>query len=76
MTSEEAQIGMRVRVREDHRITELRGKEGVIIGSYGQPNYMALDVRFPEGRCRLLWAGDLEEIPSLRPWWRSLLGKG
>jgi predicted small metal-binding protein len=76
MTSEEARIGMRVRVREDHRITEVRGKEGTIVGSYGQSNYMALDVRFPDGRCRLFWAGDLEEISALRLWWRSLLGKG
>ncbi len=75
MTSEEARIGMRVRVREYHRIAELRGKEGTIVGSYGQPNYMALDVRFPDGRCRLFWAGDLEEVSALRPWWRSLLGK-
>jgi hypothetical protein len=75
MTSEEARIGMKVRVREYHRIAELRGKEGTIVGSYGQPDYMALDVRFPDGRYRLFWAGDLEEVSALRPWWRSLLGK-
>jgi hypothetical protein len=66
---------MRVRVREDHRIAELRGKEGTIVGSYGRPNYMAVDVPFPDGRCRLFWARDLEEVSVLRPWWRSLLGK-
>jgi hypothetical protein len=33
MTSEEARIGMRVRMWKDHRITDLRGKEGTIVGS-------------------------------------------
>jgi hypothetical protein len=33
MTSEEARIGMRVSMWKDHRITDLRGKEGTIVGS-------------------------------------------
>ena len=36
---------------------------------------MAVDVRFSGGRRRLFWPEDLEEIPSPRPWWRSLLGE-
>jgi len=32
-----------------------------------------VEVHFPDGECRLFWPGDLEEIISPRPWWRSLL---
>jgi hypothetical protein len=50
---------------------------GGIVGRYGGEEYMALDVRFPDGQRRLFWPGDLEEISSPQPsWWRSLLGEG
>jgi len=75
--SDEARIGMKVRVGELHRITERRGMIGRIVGRYGGEEYLALDVRFPDGQHRLFWPGDLVEIVSPRPyWWRSLLGKG
>jgi hypothetical protein len=37
-----------------------------------------VDVRFPDGQCRLFWPGDLEEILSfpLPSGWRALLGWG
>ena len=44
MRSEEAQIGKRVRVRKDHRTANLRGQEGVIVKTWGNPGYTALDV--------------------------------
>jgi hypothetical protein len=44
MLSEEMQIGMRVRVRENHRTTTWRGQEGTIVKSRGDPAYRALDV--------------------------------
>jgi hypothetical protein len=44
MRSEEAQIGKRVRVREDIRKTNLRGQEGTIAKRWGNPGYPALDV--------------------------------
>jgi hypothetical protein len=72
--SEEARIGMKVRVGELHRIAERRGMVGRIVGHYGGEEYMAVDVRFSDGRCRLFWPEDLEEISSPLPWWRSLLG--
>jgi hypothetical protein len=33
---EKAEVGMKVRVREDHRISELRGIVGKVVGSYGE----------------------------------------
>jgi hypothetical protein len=59
---EEAHLGMKVRVGEYHRRPEVRGVVGKIVGSYGAPEYMALDVRLPDGRHQLFWARDLEEV--------------
>ncbi len=70
-------VGMKVRVRKGHRIAERRGMVGRVVGSYGGEQYVAVDVRFPDGHHRLFWPADLEEIASPRPsssWWRSLLG--
>jgi len=67
---------MKVRVGKLHRIAERRGMVGRIVGYYGGEEYMALDVRFPDGQHRLFWPGDLEETSSPQPWWRSLLGEG
>jgi hypothetical protein len=47
---------------------------GRIVGRNGGAEYVAVDVRFPDGQYRLFWPGDLEEIASPQPWWRSLLG--
>lgn len=73
MRPEEVNIGATVRVRERHRIAERRGMVGRIADRYGGEGYMAVDVCFSGGQRRLFWPGDLEEIPSPRPWWRSLL---
>jgi len=75
MMPEEVNIGATVRVRERHRIAERRGMVGRITDHYGGDGYMAVDVRFSGGHRRLFWPEDLEEIPSPRPWWRSLLGE-
>ena len=64
MRSEEGRIGMKVRVREHHSIAERRGVVGRIVGRYGGEEYVALDVRFPDGQQLLLWPGDLEETSS------------
>ena len=72
MRAEEACVGMKVRVGEEYRILERRGMVG---GRYGGEEYVAVDVRFPDGHHRLFWPDDLEEIASPQPsWWRSLLG--
>jgi len=43
---ERALIGMNVRVREDHRIKELRGTVGEVVGSYGGEELMVLEYTF------------------------------
>jgi hypothetical protein len=73
---QKAAVGMKVRVRDDHRISELRGTVGKVVGSYGGEELMVLDVHFPDGRYQLLWPGDLDDVGSpAEPWWRSLLGR-
>jgi hypothetical protein len=62
MTSEEALIGRRVRVRQTLMRLELRGKEGTIKGRWGSPDYVALDVLLDDGYSELFWHHDLEEI--------------
>jgi hypothetical protein len=68
--AEEARVGMKVRVGEYHRRSALRGVVGKIVGSFGRPEYMALDVRLPDGRHQLFWAKDLEGVSAAQPWWR------
>jgi hypothetical protein len=55
MRSEEAQIGKRVRVREDNRTANLRGQEGTITRRWGNPAYSALDVFLDDGDWQLFW---------------------
>jgi hypothetical protein len=72
---EEARVGAKVKVGEFHRIAGRRGLVGRIVSRYGGEEYMAVDVRFPDGSRRLFWPEDLEELPTPQRWWRSLLGK-
>jgi len=75
MTPEQASPGMRVRVKEHHRVQERRGLMGKVVALYGGEVYVAVDVRLADGQYRLLWPRDLEEIsPSPQAWWRLLLG--
>jgi hypothetical protein len=78
MKPEEVRMGAQVRVSERHRIEERRGKVGRVVGRYGGDGYVAVDVRFADGRHRLLWPEDLEDIsfmkPRLRAPWRWLIG--
>ena len=76
MKPQDVREGMRVRVTDRHRIAERRGLVGKVVGRYGGEKHVAADVRFPDGRQRLFWPEDLEEISSSRPWWRSLLLDG
>jgi hypothetical protein len=67
-------VGTKVRVRQEHRILERRGMVGKVVGRYGGEEYVAVDVRFLDGRRRLFWPGDLEKIATPQPSvWRSLL---
>ncbi len=68
--------GMRVKVRDHHRIVQRRGLVGKVVGTYGGEEFTAVDVLFPNGQRRLFWPADLEEeVSSPRRWWwwRSLL---
>ncbi len=62
MLSEEAQIGQRVRVREDHRTPDRRGREGTIAKKWGDPTYTALDVLLDDGGRQLFWHHEVEEL--------------
>lgn len=62
MKSEEACVGKRVRVREDHRKANLRGRKGTIVERWGNPSYVALDVLLDEGEWQLFWFHELEEF--------------
>ena len=61
MSSEQARIGARVRVGESGLRSEWRGLTGTIIGRWGHPEYVALDVRLEDGRSRLFWHHELED---------------
>jgi hypothetical protein len=58
--SEEASVGKRVRVREDHSKANLRGRRGTIVQRWGNPGYAALDVLLDEGHSLLFWYHELE----------------
>jgi hypothetical protein len=63
--SEEALIGMRVRVHNSLLRTDLRGLEGTIARRWGSPHYVALDVLLENGRSELFWHHELEEIEEV-----------
>jgi hypothetical protein len=73
MKQQDVHVGMRVKVADHHRIEQRRGLVGKVVGCYGGEEHVVVDVRFPDGRQRLFWPADLEDISSPRPWWRSLL---
>jgi hypothetical protein len=49
-------------VSESGRRSEWRGLTGTIIGKWGNPEYLALDVQLEDGRMQLFWHHELEEI--------------
>ena len=61
MNSEEARIGKRVKVGESRHRADLEGEEGTIMGRWGDPNYVALDVLLDDGTSQLFWHHELEE---------------
>jgi hypothetical protein len=62
MKSEEARVGMRVRVIEDHSTPHLRKLEGTVVKRWGNPSHAALDVLLDEGGWELFWYHELEEV--------------
>jgi hypothetical protein len=75
MPQVKALVGTKVKVREDHRVSELRGTVGKVVGSYGGEELMVLNVHFPDGRYQLFWPGDLDDAASPEPWRRCVLGR-
>jgi hypothetical protein len=63
--SEQASIGAKVRVGESGLRSEWRGLTGTIRARWGDPEYLALDVRLEDGRLQLFWHYELEEVPQL-----------
>ncbi len=61
MRSEQARIGARVRVGESALRSQWRGLTGIITGRWGDPEYVALDVRLEDESSRLFWHHELEE---------------
>ena len=64
MRSEEARIGTKVMVGEAGLGSESRGLAGTIIGKWGHPEYLALDVLLDDGRTQLFWYHELDEIDA------------
>ena len=64
MRSEEARIGTKVMVDEAGHGSEWRGLAGTIIGKWGHPEYLALDVLLDDGRTQLFWHHEVEEIDA------------
>jgi hypothetical protein len=62
MRSEDAQIGVKVRVGYSGLHSEWRGLTGTVSGKWGYPEYLALDVLLEDGRTQLFWHHELEEI--------------
>ena len=65
MLSEEALIGMRVRVSKSLLRTDLRGLEGTIARRWGSPGFLALDVLLDDGSSELFWHLELEDIEGV-----------
>lgn len=64
MKSERARIGAKVRVNESGLRAEWRGLTGRISATWGDPEYLALDVQLDDGRSQLFWHHELEEVPD------------
>ena len=74
LEEEVLRAGMRVKVRDNHRIEKRRGLVGKVVGTYGGEEFTAVEVLFTDGQGGLFWPNYLEEGSSTKPWWLSLLG--
>jgi hypothetical protein len=62
ITTQDARVGKKVRVRGDRRRPELRGTVVSVLRCYGEPEHLALEVELGGGRPRVFWRHELEEI--------------
>ena len=65
MHSEEARIGMRVKVRNTLLRAELRAREGEITERFGSPDYVALNVLLDDGSQQLFWHHELDPVDAV-----------
>ena len=72
MHSEEARIGMRVKVGNTLLRAELRGREGKmraregkITERFGSPDYVALNVLLDDGSQQLFWHHELDPVDAV-----------
>jgi hypothetical protein len=62
MITDRARVGKKVKVRGDRYEPEVRGVVGSVLRCYGEPEYMALEVIPKDGRSRIFWHHEVEEI--------------
>ena len=62
LVANKASPGTRVRVVEDERRPEYEGMFGTVRASFGNPDYLALDVQLENGRLELFWFHQLEKV--------------
>ena len=70
MESHEVHLGMMVLVREVSRRPKLEGMLGTVQKSYGDPEYLAVDVLLEDGQRELFWFHQLDKADqdlSTRP---------
>jgi hypothetical protein len=62
MQAHEPHLGMLVRVREGHWKSQYGGMVGVVEHRWGHPDFPALDIRLEDGRLKLFWFHELDEV--------------
>ncbi len=55
-------VGVKVRIEEGYRKTDLVGIPGTVRNYRGYPEYAAVDVVLEDGRSELLWFHELEVV--------------
>jgi hypothetical protein len=60
--SEQALVGKKVRVDGDRHEPQLWGVVSSVLRCYGEPEYLALEVIPKDGRPRLFWHHEVEEV--------------
>ena len=55
-------MGKKVRVSGERHEPELWGVVGSVLRCYGEPEYLALEVIPKDGRPRLFWHHEVEEV--------------
>ncbi len=62
MESNEVHPGVIVRVRKGYRKSEYDGMLGIVKGTFGHPDYAAVDVQLEDGRLELFWHHQLDKL--------------